>query len=92
MNQARIAAHANKTLHDSLWDSAEVLEQETNWLKRRFKEVLRIHAIEDTMNLDLGLQLNPIWSTPRTMYLTLHYIIFITSIIASSTITSSRLI
>jgi hypothetical protein len=27
--------HANKTFHDILWDSAEVLKQETNWTKQR---------------------------------------------------------
>ena len=55
MDQANngIAAHA---LHDILSvDSAEVIEQETNWWKRRFKEAFRIHAEDDTMNLDLGL-------------------------------------
>ena len=63
-----IAAHANKTRHDILWDSAEVLEQETNWTncKQRFKEALQIQAADKTMNLDTGLQLNPIWSTIRT--------------------------
>ena len=60
-----IAVHANKTRHDILWDSAEVLEQETNWTKRRFKEALQIQAADKTMNLDTGLQLNPIWSTIR---------------------------
>lgn len=58
-----IAVHANKTLHDIIWDSAEVLEQENNWMKRRLKEALRIRAAKETMNLDTGLQLNPTWST-----------------------------
>ena len=35
-----IAVHANSTLHDIRWDSAEVLEQESNWWKRRYKEAL----------------------------------------------------
>lgn len=78
-----IAAHANKTLHDILWDSAEVIEQETNWWKRRFKEAFRIQAEDDTMNLDLGLQLNPIWNMLRTIWLSS----FISLIITSSIIT-----
>ena len=57
--------YTNKTFHDILWDSAAVIEQESNWLKRRFKEALRIQAEDDTMNLDLGLQLNSTWNTLR---------------------------
>jgi hypothetical protein len=38
-----IAVHANETLHDIRWDSAEVLEQETNWTKRIFtKQLMRL--------------------------------------------------
>ena len=57
-----IAVHANKTMHDIFWDSAEVLEQESNWLKRRLEEALYIRDEDTTMNLDQGFQLNPIWS------------------------------
>ena len=61
-----IAVHTNSTLHDIRWDSAEVLEQESNWWKRRYKEALQIRAAKETMNLDAGIQLNPIWSTLNT--------------------------
>lgn len=61
-----IAVHANSTLHDIRWDSAEVIEQENNWLKRRYKEALQIRAAKETMNLDAGIQLNPIWNTLNT--------------------------
>ena len=43
-----------------IWDSADVLEQESNWLKRRLKEALYIRDEDTTMNLDQGFQLNPI--------------------------------
>ena len=58
-----IAVHANKTLHAIQWDSAEVLEQESNWYKRKFKEALHIKNENSPMNLDQGFQVNPIWST-----------------------------
>ena len=59
-----------------LRDSAEVLDQESNWMKRRLKEALHIRAASDTMNLDTGLQLNPIWRTHLTQhYIISHYII-----------------
>ena len=58
-----IAVHADKTGHDIQWDSAQVLEHEPKWWKRRYKEALRIQAESTTMNLDQGLQLNSIWST-----------------------------
>ena len=58
-----IAIRANKTHHDILCDSAEVLEQEMNWTQRRVKEALQIQAADKTMNLDTELQLNPIWGT-----------------------------
>ena len=58
-----IAVHANKTLHEIQWDSAQALERESIWWKRRYKEALWIQAENNTMNLDQGLQLNSIWST-----------------------------
>ena len=58
-----IAVHVNKTGHDIQWNSAQVIEQEPMWWKRRYKEALRIQAASNTMNLDQGLQLNSIWST-----------------------------
>ena len=58
-----IAVHVNQTGHDIEWNSAQVLERESKWWKRRYKEALRIQAESTTMNLDQGLQLNSIWST-----------------------------
>ena len=58
-----IAVHANKTLHDIQWDSAEVLERKSNLYKRKFKEALHIKDENLPMNLDQGFQINPIWST-----------------------------
>ena len=59
----RIAVHANNTHHSILWDSAEVISRETHWHKRKVQEALCIPRTDNTMNLDQGLQLNPIWST-----------------------------
>ena len=55
-----IAVHVDTTGHDIQWDSAQVLEREPMWWKRRYKEALRIKAENSTMNLDQGLQLNSI--------------------------------
>ena len=57
-----IAVHVNKTLHDIEWNNAEILEQESNWTKRKVKEALHIKE-HTTMNLDQGVQINTIWST-----------------------------
>ena len=51
-----IAVHANRTMHDIRWDSAEILGQKSNWLKRKLKEALYITGEDSTMN---GF---PIWS------------------------------
>ena len=64
-----IAAHTNKTLHDIQWDSVEVLEQESNWYKRKFKEALHIKNENSPMNLDQGFQVDPIWSTLNITWL-----------------------
>ena len=61
-NQNRIAVHVNKTLHDIQWDSAEVLERESNLYKRKFKEALHIKDENSPMNLDQGFKINPTWS------------------------------
>ena len=58
-----IAVHANSTQYNIQWDSAEVVCQEIHWYKMKVQEVLWIRRTENTMNLDQGLQLNPIWST-----------------------------
>jgi hypothetical protein len=58
-----IAVHTNGTGHDMQWNSAQVLEREPMWWKRRYKEALRIQAENTTMNPDQGLQLSSIWST-----------------------------
>ena len=58
-----IVVHVNKTLHDIEWNNTEILEQESNWNKRKVKEVLHIREEHATMNLDQGYQLNTIWST-----------------------------
>ena len=47
--------------HTIQWDSAQIMDREDIWFKRRVKEALRIQEERQTMNLDNGLNLNPIW-------------------------------
>ena len=58
-----IAVHANRTRHSIQWESAQVVEVEQNWSKRRIKEALHIRDLKNTMNLDNGLQICSIWNT-----------------------------
>ena len=62
-NKNGIAVHANETHHTIKWDEAEIIDQEQNWYKRRFKEALHIGQETQPMNLDCGLQINHIWNT-----------------------------
>ena len=61
-----IAVHANNTFHDIKWGSAQVIERETNWYKRKVKEAQWIKGTKDSINLDQGLILNATWSTLET--------------------------
>ena len=60
-----IAVHANNTMHDIQWSSAEVLHSESHWYKRKVLESLYINDkhSSDKMNLDNGLKLNSTWVT-----------------------------
>ena len=73
-----LLSNKNKTLHDIQWDSAEVLERESNLYMRKFKEALHIKDENSHMNLDQGFQINPIWSTLQITWL-ISDIIMITS-------------
>ena len=58
-----IVVHANKSLHSIQLESAQVLEPEQYWMKCHVKEALCIRNTQNFMNLDRGLQINPIWDT-----------------------------
>ncbi len=47
----------------TLWEEAEILAKEQDWHKRKFKEALHIREESNTMKLDLGRLINPIWNT-----------------------------
>ena len=60
-----IAVHANSTFHEVDWEEATVLDEQQHWGRRRVMEAVHIkkRASRGTyMNLDLGLNLNPIWN------------------------------
>ena len=58
-----IAVHANNTMHNILWESAQILHRETHWHRRKVLESLYIEEQASTMNLDGGLRLNSTWIT-----------------------------
>ena len=54
-----IAVHVNKNLHEIHWDSAEILDQETNWFKRGVKEALYTFIRNEEPNMDVQLGPGP---------------------------------
>ena len=47
-----IAVHTTTTLHAIAWDKSEVIDQESNWERRRIKEALYIKETPNTLNCD----------------------------------------
>ena len=59
-----IAVHSNNFEHQIDWKSAKVIHHEPHYYKRKVVESLNITGIKDkSMNLDVGLRLNPTWQT-----------------------------
>ena len=58
-----IAVHTATTLHAIAWEESEIIDQESNWERRRVKEALHIKETPNTLNSDPGLLLNPVWTT-----------------------------
>ena len=57
-----IAVHVHETQHGIDWDGAQVKKMEDNYWKRRTIEAIQIKTINETMNLDSGLQLPSVWN------------------------------
>ena len=58
-----VALHTASTLHAIKWEECKVIDQESNWGRRRIKEAMYIKETPNTLNTDPGLLLNPTWST-----------------------------
>ena len=56
-----IAAHYLNTAHSIAWEKATMMDRETNWHRRRIKEVIRIQKCQVRMNLDQGLKIHQSW-------------------------------
>ena len=56
-----IAAHAWNTQHPVDWTSAKVRRNKEHLGKRKVLEAIYIREAQDTLNLDCGLHLNPLW-------------------------------
>ena len=58
-----VALHTASTLHDIKWEESIVIDQESNWGRRRIKEAIYIKETPNTLKTDPGLLLNPTWNT-----------------------------
>ena len=58
-----VALHTASTLHAIKWEESKVIDQESNWGRRRIKEAIYIKETPNTLNTDPGLLLNPTWNT-----------------------------
>ena len=57
-----LAAHAWNNDHQVDWEMAKVRLQEQHYWKRKVLEAIHIQKEERTSNLDIGLNINSIWT------------------------------
>ena len=55
-----LAVHVKETLHDISWENAKVLQKEQHKIRRKIKEAILIQKTP-CMNMDLGMNVDPIW-------------------------------